>query len=210
MIQIGAVDLSRLCDGEYQTLYSLASPERQRWADRYLRPSDAQRCIVADGLLRWVLKQALGTEQLSISKTAEGKPFLTDYPAFHFNLSHSGHWVVIAWGDRPMGVDVQMMDRNKGTEQLAQRFYHPDEQSYVFAVDSQERSARFFEIWTKKESYLKFQGTGINRDLRSFSVLAPEDAAFYTQPLPDAMLSLCAQDPTCRVISMTPSMLLSE
>lgn len=210
MIQIGAVDLSRLCDGEYQTLYSLASPERQRRADRYLRPSDAQQCIVADGLLRWVLKQALGTEQLSISKTAEGKPFLTDYPAFHFNLSHSGHWVVIAWGDRPMGVDVQMMDRNKGTEQLAQRFYHPDEQSYVFAVDSQERSARFFEIWTKKESYLKYLGTGIDRPLDSFSVLEPLSAEFFTQTLEDAVWTLCAEDPECNVMPVTAQMLLSE
>lgn len=209
MINIAAVDLSALDEQSYRTLYQRASADRQKKADRYLRQEDSQRCIAADGLLRYAMKQALGTDRLEISQTPKGKPFLPDQDSFHFNLSHSGRWVVIAWGDRPVGIDVEVMDYDDGKEQLARRFFHGDEQDYVFAEQGQERSKRFYEIWTKKESYLKYLGTGIDCALNSFSVLQPTDAFFDSRSLEDAVLTVCSQEPTCQFIPVTVEQLLS-
>jgi hypothetical protein len=72
---------------------------------------------------------------------------------------------------------------------LAKRFFHPEEQDYLFGATTNEQATRFFDIWTKKESYLKYQGTGIDRDLGSFSVFQVADAAFRTQILEDAVLT---------------------
>ena len=210
MIHIGTVDISTLDEGSFQTLYHLASTERQQKAKRYLRKPDAHRCIVADALLRYALRYSLGTDRVTLSKTHAGKPFLPERRDFHFNLSHSGRWVVLAWSRRPVGIDVETVCMDESKEHLARRFYHPDEQSYLFAASGPERAKRFYEIWTKKESYLKYQGTGINRSLSSFSVLHLPEVAFHTQPLEDAVLTLCAETTECQIIPVTVSMLLSE
>lgn len=212
MIQIGYVDLTLLDEGVYQRLYDRAGPHRRQRADRYLRREDALRCIAADALLRYVLRRTLGTDRVETAVTAEGKPFLRDRKDFHFNLSHSGHWVVIAWGCHPVGIDVEMIRMDESKLQLARRFFASDEQDWLFAAPEQERSLRFFEIWTRKESYLKYLGTGINRSLNSFSVLNPRalEVTFRSEPLEDAMLTLCSQGCECKIIPVTGQMLLTD
>jgi 4'-phosphopantetheinyl transferase len=203
------LDLSGLEEEAYQKLYALASPRRRQQADRYRFPADARRCIAADGLLRYAARQALGTDRPEPEKTPEGKPFLPEYPDFHFNLSHSGRWVVIAWGDCPVGIDVETVRMDEGKEQLARRIFSPDEQSWLFSAEGQARGLRFFEIWTKKESYLKYTGTGINRALNSFSVFQLPEVAFFTCFPEDAVLTLCAQSAECQILPVTPDMLFS-
>lgn len=209
MINIAAVDISALDEPGYRILYHRASADRRKKADRYLRKEDSYRCIAADGLLRYALKQASDISCPQILRTPKGKPFLRGQDSFHFNISHSGRWVVIAWGDRPVGIDVEMMDFDAGKEQLACRFFHTDEQSYVFAAQAQEQSKRFYEIWTKKESYLKYLGTGIDCALNSFSVLQPMDTVFDSRSLEDAVLTVCSQEPPCQFIPVTVEQLLS-
>lgn len=210
MIYIGAIDISTADEAANRQLYRLASRERRQRADRYLRKEDTHRCIIADGLLRYALRQTLGTDQVALAQTSTGKPFISDREDFHFNLSHSGRWVVIAWADRPLGIDVEtvLMDENK--EHLARRFFHRDEQAYLFSASGEDRAKRFYEIWTKKESYLKYLGTGINRPLDSFSVLDSPDVSFHSQLLEDAVLTLCAEKTECRFIHLTPKMLLAD
>ena len=208
MIYIGAVDIATEDEEVYRQLYGLASPERQQRADRYLRKEDARRCIVADGLLRYALRSTLGTDQVALARTSAGKPFVPDREDFHFNLSHSGRWVVIAWADCPIGIDVETVQMDESKERLARRFFHADEQDHLFAVSGEERARRFFEIWTKKESYLKYLGTGINRPLDSFSVLAPLGVGFHCRMLEDAVLSLCAEKTECQLVFLTQKMLL--
>ena len=208
MIRIGYVDIAPLDDGQYRKLYAQATPERQHRADRYLRSEDRQRCIVAGALLRYALKNKNCAEP---SRTPEGKPYIPGREDFHFNLSHSGRWVAIAWGDCPVGVDVETLDMNEGKEQLARRFFSDDEQAYLFAAGTEDRGLRFFEIWTKKESYLKYQGTGINRPLNSFSVLNPEalSVSFRSFRPEDAVMTLCAQNTECQIIPLSLEALIS-
>lgn len=210
MIFIGAVDISSLDEDTFQALYRLTPAERRQKADRYLRKADAHRCIVAHGLLRYALRSTLGTDRVALSQTKEGKPFLPGNASFHFNLSHSGRWVVIAWSDRPVGIDVETVCMDESKEQLARRFFHPDEQTALFSSAGSERASRFFEIWTKKESYLKYLGTGINRSLSAFSVFQLPEVTFHTQELEGAVLTLCSQIPECQFISLTAKMLLPE
>lgn len=210
MIHIRFSDISALSEVEYQKLYGLARPERQQKANRYLRKEDAQRCIVADGLLRYALTQATGSDQHPLACTPEGKPFLPGQERVHFNISHSGRWVTIAWTDRPVGIDVETIQWDDSKEQLSRRFFHPDEHTGLFAVSGSERAMRFFEIWTRKESYLKYLGTGLCRPLNSFSVLEPMDVTFHTQRLSDAMLSVCAQDTEFQIMPLPVEMLLCD
>jgi 4'-phosphopantetheinyl transferase len=185
MIRVLCADIS---DGAavYDRLYAQATPERQRRADRCLRQGDRLRCVTADALLRTVL----GADTGRIETTESGKPFLPNRENFHFSLSHSGRYVVMAWGETEVGVDVQRQDA-ANPEAIAARWFAPDEQSYV-----RGDLLRFYQVWTGKESYLKFTGTGLRGNLRAFSILAPEPGLRYHHRLLEGgySLSLCTRE----------------
>ena len=147
MIRVICVDISSAEEEVYEKLYENASIQRKNRADRYLRQKDKLRCVTADALLRLVL----GVTEDQIEKNSFGKPYLKDRKDDFYNLSHSGRYVVLAWGNTEVGVDVQQHDSVTDRKTFAMRFFTPDEQRYVCGD-----IGRFYEIWTKKESYLKY------------------------------------------------------
>lgn len=187
MIRVVCADLSRLDSADYQMLYEMAGEERKARADRCRRREDALRCVAADALLRY----ALGSDTYTVEKTPLGKPFIRGREDFHYNLSHSGNWVVMAYGDGEVGVDVERLRTNIDTEALARRFFTPEEQRYM-----REEPDGFYWIWTGKESYLKYLGTGLTKALNSFSILFPKpEVRIHHRILPDGShLSLCTAE----------------
>lgn len=192
MIRILCADISRLDPRAQRLLYEQAVPDRKARADRYRRQEDSLRCLAAGALLRL----ALGGRDCPVAKGPDGKPWIPDRPDFHYNLSHAGRWAVIAFGSSPVGVDVEHIRADTDIRAIASRFFTEEEQQYILESPALSRG-RFFEVWTDKESYLKFLGTGLKRDLKSFSVFSPEPGIrFFRTCLPgDYRLSLCTTDP---------------
>jgi 4'-phosphopantetheinyl transferase len=188
VIRVVCVDISSADESIYQSLYEKASPQRKCRADRYPRQGDKLRCVTAEALLR----EKLGVTEEKIARSECGKPYLKDRPEVHFNLSHSGRYVVLAWGDTPVGVDVQQHNA-ADPRSLGKRFFTDDELRYA-----QGDTGRFYEIWTKKESFLKYTGKGLSMGLRSFSVLAPAPGIrYFCRTLgTDHSLSLCTEEET--------------
>lgn len=184
MIKIDCFDISGLTEQEYFRLYRLATGQRRLQADRYQRQEDKIRCVCADALLR----NALQRSDYTVETNQHGKPHLIDVEGFQYNISHSGPWVVIAYGNTPVGVDVQQ-PRSQGLAGIAQRFFTPDEQTYV-----KTHGEGFFRIWTAKESYLKYLGTGLSQSLKGFSVLEDLGVNFYFERLRAAHLALCTEE----------------
>lgn len=183
----------------YETLYHRAAPERQRRAEGYLRRADGLRCLAAGELLRQAVERELGLTDFAVVTDPGGKPRIAGQDQFHYNLSHSGSRVVIAWGGSPVGVDVQRMHMDAGKENLAKKCFTPQEQAYIFGSPDRQ-SQRFYRIWTGKESYVKYLGTGLRKRLDSFSVLSPEIAPMIrTWYLPGGYcVSLCTREEACR------------
>ncbi len=44
---------------------------------------------------------------IACETSREGKPRLSGHPSIHFNLSHSGPWVLCAVHGGPVGIDVE-------------------------------------------------------------------------------------------------------
>ena len=143
-------------------------------------------------------KKALGLTDFQVITEPGGKPRIAGHDAFHYNLSHSGLRVAIAWGSSPVGVDVQQMRPDIETEELARRFFTADEQAYIFE-QPELTMLRFYRVWTEKESYLKYLGTGLKKSLTSFSVLDPKIARLLQfRYLPDGYcVSFCSSDSNC-------------
>lgn len=180
MIYVNCLNISEIDDAGYEKLYAKVSEERKQRAERYRSPEDARRCILAEVLLRFSLKEACGySEQIVTQYHEYGKPFIKNPENFAYNMSHSGEWVVVAYTydasgtvkDAKVGVDVEKIREFNNCEKLAIRFLAKEEQEYIFSVKNDaERAGRFTEIWTLKESYLKYLGCGLSQSLESFAV----------------------------------------
>ena len=96
-----------------------------------------------------------------------GKPYLQDYENWHFNISHTNEMMIIGISDKPIGVDIEKI-RNADFR-IAKQFFTEKENLYIHAFN-EKQDKRFFEIWTKKESYLKYTGYGLTVPLKSLDV----------------------------------------
>ncbi len=127
--------------------------------------------------------------EYKIGRTKRGKPFFEGIP-LKLSISHSGRWWVLALAYDEIGVDVQEM-RAVRYEALARRFFHPQE------VNELEKSGfdDFYRIWTRKESYVKLTGAGIDAHFREFSVFTVS-AAFQEVWLEKGyVLTICTREP---------------
>ncbi len=150
--------------------------------EKVLRLKNRRAAIasVATGLyLQEIVKQELGIEpqDLVIKTNEHGKPSVVGHPEFFFNISHSGDRVIIGFGNSPVGVDVELVEEKKMDKKIAKRCFTEWEQTFIkegttnSPVDSYKLEAwNFFIIWTMKEAYLKYTGTGISVPLDSFEV----------------------------------------
>lgn len=190
MVKIAYVDISCVDETLYSRLFDMADAQRKCKALRYLRFEDKVRCVSAGALLRYAAAKQLGTDTFETATDDNGKPHIVGAGDFHFNLSHAGKWVVITYGNTPVGIDVEKIDPATAVSGIASRFYTSDEQNYV--ADNTER---FFEVWTAKESYIKFVGKGLQMGLTSFSVLSIKGPHFYPISIdPQYRMTLCATE----------------
>lgn len=192
MISVYAVDISTMSPMTYETLYAAASQERRQRADQCRDREDAACCLTAEALLRFALKAHLSLTCYELEYGSHGKPGVKGHEEFCFNLSHSGHWVVLACGDTPVGIDVEKLRMDAKKERIARRFFTAKEQNFIFCDDETDR--RFFQIWTAKESYLKYLGKGLQKSLDSFCVCTMENPHFFTNWLDDSCMTLCTTD----------------
>jgi len=91
-------------------------------------------------------------------------------PLLRFNLSHTRAMVavLVAFGIE-VGVDIEDTTRGSDTMKIAQRFFSRREAQALAACPPEDRSARFFDYWTLKESYIKARGLGLSLPLGQFS-----------------------------------------
>ncbi len=174
---------------EVRDLLPLLGEERRQRIERLRFEKDKLASLLAQSLLHAALEEMTGEKlpPLEFSYHAYGKPFLPQFPQCDFSLSHTDGCVAVAVAQGRVGVDVERV--KSAHDALAARFFHPQERQWMAQQD--DRARAFYEIWTKKEAYLKMCGTGLHTPLQSFSTLCCEEK-MQTVQLPEHTLSLCA------------------
>jgi len=136
---------------------------------RFRFPGDRMSYIAVHGLLRLMLGRYLGIppETVDITYNEFGKPSVTGYSRqVFFNLSHSSGVSVLGFDPKnELGIDVERMHEEFEYESIVQLFFTKKEGRYI-QHSKEESRKRFYEIWTRKEAYLKAIGTGITENLR--------------------------------------------
>ncbi len=170
-------------------------PERSRQMTGYARITDRKLCAAAYVLLVYALnKENLFTRLPVFGYGPNNKPYLANYPGIHFNISHCDGAVVCALSKDPLGIDIEKVEDYD--DQMARYICNPMEYEWVTAMPGMEEQ-RFTEMWTRKESYVKSLGTGI--DCHPQKMESGESRVFYTSNNNDQyIISLrqCSKKPT--------------
>jgi 4'-phosphopantetheinyl transferase len=145
----------------------LTSGELQR-ADRFRFEHLRTSYVLAHGALRFLLGGYLRIDPANVTFRSgqRGKPYLADYGAVQFNLSHSCNVALIAVArNSELGVDVERIRSVGGLYSIASRFFSPAETAALLGLPEEQRHQAFFLCWTRKEAYVKAIGEGLHAPL---------------------------------------------
>lgn len=101
----------------------------------------------------------------TLKRAPQGKPYFDVPGAPRFSVSHSGRVWGAAFSPDRIGFDVERM-KARDWQSVAGRFFHPAEREMALSGGE----AVFFSLWTAKESYVKYLGTGIDEGFSSFCI----------------------------------------
>ena len=150
--------------------------------DRAQRIANAEyrlQMLKARALLRWMLARYTGCSPRSF-EFEEGngaRPQLRHNPwGVHFSVSHSGEQVAAAVSTAPLGVDIERIVEDRSWPDIAAVCFHDSERALLECDAGNAARDAFFDIWTRKEAYLKAIGTGLDTDPATFSTASPDQA----------------------------------
>lgn len=170
MVDIIAIKIpSKVEEKLYMKLLAMTSPEKKKKIDRSRFIEDRYRCLLGDLIARYAIckRMNLSNNQLRFSNNPYGKPLLLNSKDIHFNLSHSGDWVVCSVDCFPVGIDVEEI--KPIDYDIAKRFFSKEEYHDLMKKNEDKKLTYFYKLWTLKESYIKAVGKGLSIDLSSFT-----------------------------------------
>ena len=113
----------------------------------------------------WGISLLPGT---AICRSGRGKPRLVPACGVSFSISHTrGIWAC-AFSGQDVGLDIEKK-RPCDAALIARRFFHPAEAAFIL-----QKPDAFFSVWTAKESYVKYTGTGIDDTFGKFCAVQDE------------------------------------
>jgi 4'-phosphopantetheinyl transferase len=151
---------------------------------RNLDPAEADRAaklprnrlansfVVTRGTLRYLLGRYLDCDPASLrfEYGAKGKPALAAEKGLQFSVSHSGDLAAIALTSGcEIGIDLERVRPLPEMDQIASRYFDPDEAREILSLPESDRLRSFFRVWTRKEAYIKAIGEGLSETLLRFS-----------------------------------------
>ena len=154
-------NMTECSEQEIARLLPLVSDQRREQALRYKHLFGQYCCLKSYEMLTELL--ASTSYKLDPRPTfiynEHGAPSLPGGP--YFSLSHSKRGIAVAISDEPIGIDIEAI--RPLSEGLVQRAMNPQEQAQIAAAANPEQE--FIRLWTRKEAYVKMQGTGIISDM---------------------------------------------
>lgn len=158
--EITVLDIRQLDNEDFaKTVYGALTPERRKKADEMRFEKDRRLCAGAGYLLSQGFSR-YGVRDTTLFYGPHQKPYLNPSEGLFFSLSHSGLYAVCAFYHQDVGIDIQQ--QRAVSAELMQYVCTPKEWDHLQALPEQDRTRRFFRIWTVKESYLKYLGCGLS------------------------------------------------
>jgi 4'-phosphopantetheinyl transferase len=140
----------------------LSTDERER-AAHFRTSALRDRYVAGRGQLRQMLAAALEQPPAALVFIygEHRKPSLLG-SGLHFNISHTSQYMLCAISPfHNVGIDLEDTRRQVEILSIAEQFFSVQEVSALLSLAGSEQRQLFFEVWTRKEAYLKARGWGI-------------------------------------------------
>lgn len=176
-LKIGEVHVWRLpLNADRHQLSQLAKlltlEERQRADLSYFERGYRER-VMSRATLRILLGRYLNKppQAVKLNITELRKPYLADFPELHFNVSHAGDHLLLAFTNiAAIGVDLEYINPKINVATLVERFFSRIEVPVILGLPPASQSFAFFRAWTRKEAVIKATGNGLSTPLDEFGV----------------------------------------
>jgi 4'-phosphopantetheinyl transferase len=171
--------------------YTMLTEREKAQEQRFHFAADRRRYLVARALVRTTLSRytSIDPAALIFSANAYGKPHIeetqSELSQLTFNLSHTQGLIALAITKTlAIGVDVESVCARPNPFGIAENYFSPDEITEFNRVSPDQKTTRFYEFWTLKESYIKARGLGLSIPLNKFSfrLQSDNDIGFFVTP----------------------------
>lgn len=192
MLTIYVLHIKELYAKENRERLQLFLPLSRKNKALALREDEDQlRCYGAGLLLAYGLRvRYIDYSKVLIETGERGKEFLPGFPSLHYNLSHAKDYVVCAFSDHEIGIDIEPIPYQKSVEQLSRVIARVGSDREIARYQESYDPEVFAHIWTQKESYVKAIGTGI-RDILGKSSIEGEYSVASKKWEQDYIISVC-------------------
>jgi 4'-phosphopantetheinyl transferase len=133
-------------------------------AVKYYKDTDKNRFIISRILLKFALARYTQStiNDIMIELLPNKKPYAPKYPKVFFNVSHSGHYTILAISNNPIGIDIEYINLNTNFHDILQYVF--DDIEIQFINNAVNQTKAFYSLWTRKEAFVKALGKGIDDD----------------------------------------------
>ncbi|MGR9072610.1 MAG: 4'-phosphopantetheinyl transferase family protein [Gammaproteobacteria bacterium] len=163
----------------------LDESERLR-AERLKIEKSRRQFVIGRGILRQLLAPHLDIlpENIRISQSEHGKPYIPgNRHGLSFNVSHSGNRLAVAIGSGcDIGVDIEYWRQEINCGELVRRYFAQAEIRFWESIPESGRLKAFYELWTRKEAFVKAVGRGISLGLDQCVVSGGRPVCFERVP----------------------------
>lgn len=159
-------------------LYPFLSDMEINRSKRFVRISDERTYVITHALVNRKISELLGKDfnKFKINYFDNKKPFV-EGGTIDFNLSHSSDYFAFVISIRKnifVGIDIEMFSKILDIETIINNYFHENEITYVLNGDLKAKHQRFYEIWTRKEAFLKMLGIGLTEKLSDLDMTPGE------------------------------------
>lgn len=167
------------------------APYRQDKIRRLVHESAKRQSLAAGLMLAEIFQNA------EIKTGEYGKPYIEGE---HFNLAHSGDYVILAVSDScDIGCDIERV-KLADYEKLARTVFCENEREML--KKAEDKQDLFFELWTRKEAFMKCIGEGFHFSPSTLDLTLNPDKVHYKEKtcffkeymLCDYKIMLCSED----------------
>lgn len=140
--------------------------------EKYIKVSDQLNYLISHSIINLVFSKILNCDidKLKHYKTISNKPYIKNNQNIEFNISHSKNCIAVAFAKNKIGIDLEYIDCS---------FEFSDMLENIFSIEESKMINNdvnlFFENWVSKEAYLKYEGSGLLKDIRVLKVLKDEN-----------------------------------
>jgi Phosphopantetheinyl transferase len=160
-------------NGVPKDIHDYLSPYELERAAKFKFTHDREHYILRHYLLRLILCKYCDCQpqELRFRYNSYNKPFINipEFREIKFNMSSSDDLMMIGLcKQNDIGIDIEKIRETGNLEHIAlENFSHRELEYFNSEL---KKTTAFFNIWTRKEAFIKAIGKGIYFPLKSFSV----------------------------------------